>query len=111
MVETFQICVALISERGSDVINTFCNTEESATPNWIFFSFVLSIFLSVFPKQHFLLILVSDQLLSMFFFTLTSHQIDWTGVTFFTPTHFVNKIIHTIVMDDFSKRKEIQLMS
>lgn len=50
MMGTFQICVALISERGSDVINTFCNTEGSATPNWIFFFICTQYFSVCIPK-------------------------------------------------------------
>lgn len=101
-VETFQICdglwwSSLISERVSHVIKHIfvIILEKVPHPIGIFFFFHLySVFLSVLPVfSHWHTLY---QLLSMFFFTLTSHQIEETEASHFSPTHLVNKRIHTV---------------
>lgn len=87
----------------------FVILEKVPHPTGFFFH-LYSVFLCLYSQSNTLCFfstvfshLNTYQLLSMFFFTLTFDQINWTGATYFSPTHLVNKIIHTKTMDDLQK--------
>lgn len=59
-------------------LNTFCNTGESATPNWIFFPFVPSISVCVHEATHLLKHFLSAVVKVLFHSHFRPNQLDWS---------------------------------